>query len=155
MSTRVARPRPRPLRRSLAYSDTDLTLDTATRLLLRAARHELRGELDRARDIYQKVAELDDLAAIALTRRGKVERALGDLASAVRSLTQALHHCVDDDEHSFAIFLELGDVHAQAGDYEEASYHYRRALVLEPGRVEVQRRLRGALHLRYSARQTA
>lgn len=149
VSTRVDRPRAQPIRAPLAYSDTVITHESATRLLVKATRYEQSGALEAARAVYDKVAELEELAALALGRRAKVERELGDLGAAVRSLTLALHHCVDDVERSHAIYVELGDVHAQRGDYEEASYHYRRALVLDPARVEVQRRLRGALHLRY------
>lgn len=156
VSTRLARPGARPARDPLAYGDTLLSIDSATRLLLSASRLELRGSLAAALEIYDRVAAVEELAALALGRKAKVERELGDLGAAARSLTLALHHVVDDPERSHAIYVELGDIHAQRGDYEEASYHYRRALVLDPSRVEVQRRLRGALHLRYCVdRQTA
>ncbi|MBX3273355.1 MAG: tetratricopeptide repeat protein [Sandaracinaceae bacterium] len=155
MTTRVARPGSRPIQREdPALSDTALTVDSATRLLLAAARLERRGELVAARELYDRVAELEELAVLALARRGTVERAMGALTEAASSLTRALHYCVDDPVRSHAIYVELGDVHAERGDYEEASYHYRRALVLDPGKVEVQRRLRGALHLSYCLPQT-
>lgn len=149
VSTRVAKPRSRTGRRELAYSDTDLTHETGTKLLLKAARAELKGELEAALQVYDRVAGLEELAALALHRKAKVQRELEDLGGAAYSLTCALHYCVDDPDRSHALYVELGDIHAQMGDYEEASYHYRRALVLNPKKVAVQRRLRGALHLRY------
>ena len=136
-------------RSAVAYSDTLVSADTASALLLRALRHEERGDLVAARALYRKVAEVEELAAVALEHCARIERELGTLDSAVRSLTEALHYCVDDQDRSCDLYVELGDVHAQGADWLEAAYYYRRALVYAPDRVDVQRRLRGALRLKY------
>jgi len=131
----------------LALLDTLLTRDTAMVLLRRATRFEADGNLSAARAAYRKIAALDELAAVALTHCARIERELGSLQESVHSLTAALHHCVSDRDRSHELYVELGDVQAQLGDYVEASYYYRRALCYEPRRVEVQRRLRSALRL--------
>lgn len=115
----------------------------------RAVRCASWGDLTAARALFRRAAERGELAALALAECASVERALGMLDTAITSLTEALHHCVDDAEQSCAIYIELGDVFAQEGDYEEASYHYRRALMYDPNRLEVRRRFRTAQRLSF------
>lgn len=133
----------------IAYSETIVGSRCGVALLSRAQRLEAMGDPMGARVTYRRVAELGEMAALALVECARVEREIGMLETAIFSLTEALHHCTSDVEQSQAIYVELGDVYAQRGDYEEASYHYRRAMVYDPDREDVQRRLRCASRLSY------
>jgi len=150
METRHARSgTTRPRKDPLAFSDTVVSSTKGAELMARALRHEDRGDLAAARALYRKVAELEEMAALALAECARLERSLEMLDLAIVSLTEALHHCVDDAEQSCAIYVELGDVHAQRGDYEEASYFYRRAMRYDPSRSEVRSRFRTASRLSF------
>jgi tetratricopeptide (TPR) repeat protein len=130
-----------------ASSETALWPVSAESFLDRAASHERRGELQEALFLYREAASSEPIAAYALHRCGLLERQLGDTEAAVATLTRALHHCVDDAERTLALHVEIGDVHAQQGDYEEAAYFYRRAVRIDPGRDDVMLRLRYAARL--------
>ena len=150
METRNARPRRTQGKQDpIAYSETIVGSRDGAALLSRAQRLEAMGDPMGARAIYRRVAELGEMATLALAACARVEREIGMLETAICSLTEALHHCTRDVEQSQAIYVELGDVYAQRGDYEEASYHYRRAMRYDPDREDVQRRLRCASRLSY------
>jgi len=148
VETRNAKPKRDVRRRDpIAYSETIVGSSDGAALMSRAQTLEAMGDPMAARRVYRRVAELGEMAALALTECARVEREIGMLETAVASLTEALHHCVHDLEQSQAIYVELGDVHAQQGDYEEASYHYRRAMMYDPDREDVRSRFRCASRL--------
>ncbi|MGE0789233.1 MAG: hypothetical protein AB7S26_26400 [Sandaracinaceae bacterium] len=105
---------------------------------------EAAGALPEALDAYRVAARSNGLAAVAMQACARVQRALGLLEDAVTSATWALHHCQDDARSSFALYLELGDLHAQLGDLGEATYFYRRAARYAPDDPALLRRLRSA-----------
>lgn len=157
VSTRLEKPAStrRRVQRHEAYSDTVVSTTTASKLIRKAQRYEDRGEPLSALAIYKKIAEQEELAAHALTHCARIQRDLNRLDDAVRSLTVALHHCVGNDELSFEINAELGDVFAELADYSEAAYYYRRALGFNAQSDTVKRRLRVAHRLRYQGRRSA
>ena len=128
-------------------SETRIAPGHALGLLERAALHERHGELAEASVLYRQASSCERVAAHALHRAGQLDRQLGNPNAAVATLKQALHCCVDDDVRTHALFVELGDLFAQLGDYGEAAYFYRRATRLNPDREDVQLRLSYAVKL--------
>jgi DNA-binding SARP family transcriptional activator/tetratricopeptide (TPR) repeat protein len=101
----------------------------------RAERHERcaralerRGRRDAEVARHLTLAGREDLAVGALTRVGMQARKLGALAESRAYFEQAL--AIDPDDA--ALWLELGDVHAWAGDREESDRCGERALALLP-----------------------
>jgi tetratricopeptide (TPR) repeat protein len=125
-------------------SETRVAPGHALGLLERAALHERHGELAQASFLYRQASSCERVAAHALHRAGQLERQLGNPQAAISTLKHALHCSTEDDARTHALFVELGDLYAQLGDYGEAAYFYRRATRLDPNREDVQLRLRYA-----------
>ncbi|MFK7986560.1 MAG: tetratricopeptide repeat protein [Sandaracinaceae bacterium] len=109
-----------------------------------AQRAEASGDLVQARRLYRQVARAGELEAEGFRACGRVERRMGELLDAVRSLTMALHGCEEDVGLTGELYTEIGDIFAQLENYEEAAYYYRRALRFLPDDPSIQRRLNSA-----------
>ncbi len=113
-------------------------------MLDRAHALEVRGDDARAIVAFQEATRCQSVAADALRGVARIERERGRLREAAAALTRALHHLQDDRGRSFEVYVELGDIHAQRGDFGEATYYYRRAERYRPGDQALLRRLRSA-----------
>lgn len=130
--------------------DTVLSQPVGFRLFSQARTLEDRGELDRALELYRSASRCVAFAPDSLQAAARIEREQGLLQEAITSLTHALHHCQDDRLLCFELYMEIGDIHAQLGDFEEATYFYRRAERYDREDVSLQRRLRSASQLAQS-----
>lgn len=129
-------------------SETRVAPGHALGLLERAALHERHGELAQASFLYRQASSCERVAGHALHRAGQLERQLGNPQAAIATLKQALHCSTEDDARTHALYVELGDLYAQLGDYGEAAYFYRRAIRLDPNREDVELRLSYAVKLK-------
>lgn len=122
----------------------DLAPMAAFEVFTQASDAESRGDLTRARRLYRRLARADGFEAESLRACGRVERRMGALHDAVRSLTMALHGCEEDVRMTGELYTEIGDIFAQLENYDEAAYYYRRALRFCPDDASVRRRLNSA-----------
>lgn len=135
----------RRIRRSpVRREDTEISIPVGMRLFCQARTLEERGELERALDAYDLAAGCESVAADSLQACARIFREQGQLDDAIDALINALHHCEDDGLLTFELYVELGDVQAQLGDFEEATYFYRRAERYDHRDASLQRRLRSA-----------
>jgi tetratricopeptide (TPR) repeat protein len=111
-------------------------MGAARALLDAAALEEARGRHGRAAafaaSAHGEAAGLKDqtLAALALRRRGRAERALGLLGDALRHYGEAFEIAVavGDDQGSAEAAIGAGNVLEQGGRWQEAAGWYQRAL---------------------------
>lgn len=123
---------------------TGLAPMTAFDRFSQAQEAESDGDLRGARRLYREAARAGGFEAEGFRACGRVERRMGELLDAVRSLTMALHGCEEDVGLTGELYTEIGDIFAQLENYDEAAYYYRRALRFLPGDASVQRRLNSA-----------
>ena len=118
-------------------NEQTLTLQQAIEL---AVQYHTAGNIDQARDIYQKVLAADPNHAVALQLSGLVAHTLGKNEEAIEYFSKAIAILPDYvDAHS-----NLGLVYFARGDMKLAAESFKKALSLNPNMTEAHSNLAAA-----------
>src|SRR5687767_702542 len=94
-----------------------------------------------ARDAYARAALLDAQSPLPRLARARLERAERQHAAAAKAFTEAVELLRDGDPRKSETFFELGTEWLAAGESASAVEAWEKTAALDPGNIELRRRL--------------